>query len=237
MHGWFFLKGRLTHEINFLYSWYDDERLLKKQHQRSAKLQRKQQQSGSDVAKAFFAQDLLRIRPLAEEGILFCIGIWYIQKTMQETEILKKALYEQITNHTMKTTLKVKNVSLTEAMEAYVEEKITSSVKKALGTMDTPAVKLHIEAGLGSRHHRKGDVWQAQATLQWGKQTLRAETSGESFQAAVDLLKEEFVREVKKRKGKQGAQARRGARRAKKNATVAKAARFYRTGRIREEGR
>src|SRR3989344_4926170 len=67
-------------------------------------------------------------------------------------------------------------------------------------------------------------------------QGLYAEASGESFQEAVDFLAEELMREVKKSKEKENAQERRGARRAKKNATIAKAARFYRKGRIREEG-
>ncbi|TSC79507.1 MAG: Sigma 54 modulation protein/ribosomal protein S30EA [Parcubacteria group bacterium Gr01-1014_29] len=137
----------------------------------------------------------------------------------------------------MITTLKTKNISLSETMNISIEEKIAKQVVKALGAMDEPAASLKIEVGRASRHHRKGAVWQADATLEWGKETLRAETAGETFQEAVDILEEELVRAVKTFKGKRVAAARRGARRAKKNATIAKAARFYRKGRIREEGR
>ena len=137
----------------------------------------------------------------------------------------------------MKTILKAKNMSLTEAMRLYIEEKITRRIEKITGSQELSEPLLDIEVGRDTRHHRKGAIWEAKATYNGGKEMLRAEARGESFQEVVDFLGEEFVREVKKWKGKQSAEARRGARRAKKNATIAKAARFYRRGRIREEGK
>lgn len=136
----------------------------------------------------------------------------------------------------MQITIKTKFVSLTDTMKAYVEEKLVAHVRRASGG-DVPTASLDIEVGRSSRHHRKGAVWQAQATLRQGKDVLRAEAAGENFQEAVDLLENELIREVNTYKGKQSAITRRGARRAKKDATIAKAARFYRKGRIREEGR
>lgn len=137
----------------------------------------------------------------------------------------------------MQTILKTKNISLTEAMRSYIEEKITRRVEKVVGSHRLSEPMLALEVGRDTRHHRKGVIWEAKATYNWGKEVLRAEAEGESFQEVVDFLEEDFIREVKKWKGKQSAQARRGARRAKKNATIAKAARFYRKGRIREEGK
>ena len=136
----------------------------------------------------------------------------------------------------MKTTLTSKNVSLTETMKLYVEEKITSRVAHLAGAGSLIESALDLEVGRDTRHHRKGVVWEAKATFSLGKNALRAEARGESFQEAVDFLEEELVREIKTSKGKYAAEERRGARRAKKNATIAKAARFYRKGRIREEG-
>ena len=136
----------------------------------------------------------------------------------------------------METTLNVKNTSLTEAMKAYIEAKISKRVLKVMGSKRAQEAVLAVEVGLSTRHHRKGAVWQAKATLREGKTVLRAESQGESFEEAVDFLEEEFLGEIKKSKGKGDAVERRGARRAKKNATIAKAARFYRKGRIREEG-
>jgi len=137
----------------------------------------------------------------------------------------------------MGTILKTKNISLTEAMRLYIEEKISQRVERVVGKQSASEVVLAIEVGRSTLHHRKGAVWEAKATLQWGKELLRAETAGENFQEVVDFLEEELIREVKKYKGKENTQERRGARRAKKNATIAKAARFYRKGRIREEGK
>ncbi len=137
----------------------------------------------------------------------------------------------------METVLKTKSVPLTEAMRSYIEEKLPQHIEKIAGRRHTAEAVLAIEVGRSTRHHRKGDVWQAKATIQWGKELLRAETAGESFQEVVDLLEEELVREIKKTKGKEHAQELRGARHAKKNATIAKVARFYRKGRIREEGK
>ena len=122
-------------------------------------------------------------------------------------------------------------------MKLYVEEKISQHVGKVMGKQGVSEAILVVEVGRSTQHHRKGAVWQAKATVQWGKELLRAETKGESFHEAVDFLEEELVREVKKSKGKEHVQERRGARRAKKNATIAKAARFHRKGRIREEGK
>lgn len=137
----------------------------------------------------------------------------------------------------MQTTIKTKNVSLTDAMETYITEKLLARVRRMVGRTDMLTSTLVIEVGKDSRHHRKGAVWLAEATMQWGKEVLRLEVVGESFQEAVDLLENELIREITKFKGRRSALNRRNARTAKKNATIAKAARFYRKGRIREEGK
>jgi len=121
-------------------------------------------------------------------------------------------------------------------MQTYITEKLLTRVRRLVEHTDMFASTLIIEAGKDSRRHKKGAIWLAEATMQWGKEVLRLEASGESFQEAVDLLENEIVREITKFKGKRSALDRRNARVAKKNATIAKAARFYRKGRIREEG-
>jgi len=137
----------------------------------------------------------------------------------------------------MKTILTAKNVALSEAMAVYVEQKLFEPARKVMGSMDAPAFTLAVEVGKESRHHRKGLVWEAEATFRIGSEVLRAEARGETFQEAVDILENGITQEVKKMKGKRSAVSIRGARQAKKNATVAKAARFFRKGRIREEGK
>lgn len=136
----------------------------------------------------------------------------------------------------METIIKTKYVSLTDSMKLYVEEKIGNQVEKIIGKRYAPSAILALEVGRSTRHHRKGAVWEAKATIEWDKEVLRAQTTGESFQEAVDFLEEELTREIKNSKGKESAEERRGARRAKKKATIANAAQFSKKKRVREEG-
>lgn len=137
----------------------------------------------------------------------------------------------------MQTTIKTTTGTLTDGMRLYIQEKIIHPASHALGSAHSAACHLDIEVGRITRHHRKGGVWRAEASLFLGKRNLRAEATGESFQETVDILESELVPEIKKFKGKGMALAHRNARNAKKNATIAKAARFHRKGRIREEGK
>lgn len=126
----------------------------------------------------------------------------------------------------MQTTTKATSVSLTAAMQTYIFEKITEPVSRVLGSTDTSASRCDIEVGRTTRHHRKGEIWRAEVSLFLGKNALRAEAHGKSFGEAVDILKSEITREIKKFKGKGTATERKGARRAKNNATIANAARL-----------
>ena len=125
----------------------------------------------------------------------------------------------------MNATLKAKNTTLSDSMKAYVGEKIMASVEKIAKGNRIDAVLMDIEVGKTSRHHKKGLVWEAQATVHMDADMFRAEAEGESFQEAVDLLEGELLREIKKMKGKKTTVMRKGARRAKQNATIAKSAR------------
>lgn len=137
----------------------------------------------------------------------------------------------------MQTSLKATNLTLTEGIEHYVEEKLTAGAARLLGKADAPYALLSLELARATKHHQKGMVWRAEATLQLAKHTLRAEAWGEGLHEAIDLLADEVKREIKRFKGKADAKERRTARVLKKRMTIARAARPRRRTRTREEGR
>lgn len=132
--------------------------------------------------------------------------------------------------------LKATKVKITPSMEVYIEEKLYKTAERLAGRTNAPSAKMVLEVGKPSRHHKKGEVWQADATIYFGGKSLRAETTGETFQAAIDLLEGELMREVVAFKGKAEAISKRSARKFKKELKLSPAAKIKRKGRVREEG-
>ena len=139
-------------------------------------------------------------------------------------------------NEIMRTTIRQKNLSITPSLRSYIEKKIILPVRKLfeeVSAADFPI--LDLEFARTTRHHRKGKVYYAEATLTIGKTVLRAEVDDEDIRAACDILHDALAREILRFKGRTTAQNRRVARQAKKE-RYASEARLYRKGRIREEG-
>lgn len=128
-------------------------------------------------------------------------------------------------------------LSVTPSLRRYVEEKLVRPVAKLLGRHPAyPAALLDLELVHGSRHHKKGRIWEAIANLRLPGAALRQRVLGDDLHDAVDELEEVLKREVKRYKERSRSRLLRGARRAKKDLHFARAARLYRTGRIRQEG-
>ena len=130
------------------------------------------------------------------------------------------------------------NLSITPSLRHYVDEKLVASVERLLGRHpDYQAATLDLELIHGTRHHRKGKVWEAIANLRLpGKQSWHHRVFGEDIHAAIDELEVTLKRELTKVKERSRSRELRGARRAKKDLHLTRAARLYRKGRIREEG-
>lgn len=149
----------------------------------------------------------------------------------------------------MRITIRSKNLVITPALRIYIEQKILKPVGKLLGARgNSPPAEgglrgisdlpiLDLEFSRTTRHHRKGRIYYAEANLSVGKRRLRASAEAEDIRSACDLLEEELERGIKRFKGRAVALERRGARRAKKDLRLDSAARLYRKGRMREEGR
>ncbi len=97
-------------------------------------------------------------------------------------------------------------------------------------------VEAWVEVGRGTFHHKKGPVFWAECQMRFPKRSLRSVAQGEDLKLVITEVKDELQRQLKQYKEKLTAQAKRGARVFKKELKLSPAARFYRKGRIREEG-
>jgi len=89
---------------------------------------------------------------------------------------------------------KATNMEMTEAIKAYVEEKLLSLDKLMVDFRPEPEVS--IEVGKTSEHHAKGPFFFAEANLSVPGNVLRARTEVEDLYEAIDLMKDDLRRQV-----------------------------------------
>jgi len=99
----------------------------------------------------------------------------------------------------MKINIKGTNMELTEAIKDYVEEKIGS-----LDKFYDNILEARVDVGKTTNHHQKGDVFRAEVNLEVPqKGVLRAEATREDLYMAINQVKDELQRQIKKFKEKQ----------------------------------
>ncbi len=138
----------------------------------------------------------------------------------------------------MKITIRQKDLEITPTLAEYIDKKVVQPVRKFLkrnASTDLPV--LDIEVGRTTKHHHKGNVFRASATLSIGKRVIRADATDADIHAACDQLENELKREIDTFKSKASAVQKRASRAIKQQVRYAKAARIKQKGRIREEGR
>lgn len=144
----------------------------------------------------------------------------------------------------MRIIIKATKVNLTENLRRLIREKILSLEKfleEILKKEDVfdgkkPRAEAFIEVGKPSTHHRKGDVFYAECQISLPGEEVRAVAERKNLELAITEVKDELQRQLKKYKGSQKARQKREQRKTKKDFKISKSARFYRKGRIREEG-
>lgn len=114
----------------------------------------------------------------------------------------------------MKIIIKTTNIELVSSIKQYIDEKV-GSIDKFLGDMDRGAVEARVEVGKSTKGQQKGDIFRAEVNLNLPGKLLRSVAHEEDLRTAIDKVKDELQREIKKYKGKQKARFRKGARRAK----------------------
>jgi len=147
----------------------------------------------------------------------------------------------------MKIIIKTKNIELTTALKNFVEERINSLEKIFKSIYNNkyynhffgkgkPRVEAWVEVGKETLHHRKGPFFWAECQLKFPKRSIRSTARAKNLKLAISEVRDELQRELKEYKEKRLDVAKRGARTFKKELKVSPHARFYRKGRIREEG-
>lgn len=99
----------------------------------------------------------------------------------------------------MQTDIAVKNLELNAPLRVFIEEKM-GDLDRAVGSSGPASVR--VEVGLPSAHHRKGQVFYAEANLTIGGHLLRAEATDYDLHSAIVKVKEDLKVQIKKFKEK-----------------------------------
>lgn len=137
----------------------------------------------------------------------------------------------------MKIVVKTTNIELTPPLRNFIEEKI-NSLEKYYNHFDkeTPKVEAYLEIGKETKHHKKGVIFLADCQLIFPEKVLKAVAKKENLKSAILEVKDELKRQLKGYKERLKAKTKRESRVLKKELKISPQARFYRKGRIREEG-
>ena len=125
----------------------------------------------------------------------------------------------------MKIIIKTTKIDLSPSIRQYVEEKI-GGLEKFLKNFSPELVEARVEIGKTTRGQRQGDIFRAEVNLSLNGKLLRASEVAESLHAAIDLVKDELAREIRRCKEKETTKFVRGARSWKKFWQVNPLARF-----------
>lgn len=101
----------------------------------------------------------------------------------------------------MKTTVNSNNIELSEALIVWIEKKI-GGLEKFLKLVDPNVIEARIEIGKPSRHHKKGMVWYAEVNLKVPGKLLRATNINKDLRTAINQVKDELQKQIKKHLGK-----------------------------------
>ena len=99
--------------------------------------------------------------------------------------------------------IEIKGVaSLTPALKEYVVKKFRQLSRFVKRDEQEGESTLFVEVAKTTKHHKKGPIFYAEATLRLAKNVLRAESISSDARSAVDQLKGIFKREVLRYKEK-----------------------------------
>ncbi|MEK7566400.1 MAG: ribosome-associated translation inhibitor RaiA [Patescibacteria group bacterium] len=100
----------------------------------------------------------------------------------------------------MKIIIKTTQIELTPALKEYTEKKI-GSLGKFIKKIDTKeGVEIFVEIGKTTKHHKSGEIFYAEATMELPKKVLRVENSSVDLRAAIDTIKDVLKQSIQKYK-------------------------------------
>ncbi len=112
----------------------------------------------------------------------------------------------------MNTNVKTTNISLTPA----ISEHITKRLEKISKLVESdPAVKCDVEVGRTTGHHNKGDIFRAEIHIVGSHKNAYASAEQSDLYTAIDIVRDDIVRELTGAKEKYTSRVRRGGARVK----------------------
>lgn len=108
----------------------------------------------------------------------------------------------------MNINIKATGFELTPAISDYIDKKITT-VEKYLGE-DVEAVVVAVEVGKITKRHKSGEVFKAEVHISGGGHDFYVSVEEEDLYAAIDKVKDDITREIRRTKGKEEALAKKG---------------------------
>ncbi len=112
----------------------------------------------------------------------------------------------------MNTNIKTTNVTLTPAIREYVDKRME---KVSALLQSDPSVQCDIELGRSSVHHQKGDIFKAEVHIVGAGKNLYASSEKSDLYSAIDMVRDDILRELKSGKGKRISLVRRSGARVK----------------------
>ena len=98
-------------------------------------------------------------------------------------------------------------MTLTPAISEYVDKRL-DKIAKMLG--GEPSIQCDVELSRTSSHHNKGDIFKAEIHIVGAGKDLFASAEEPDLYTAIDIVRDEIMRELKSKKGKHLSFIRRG---------------------------
>lgn len=95
----------------------------------------------------------------------------------------------------MNINIKTKNITLNDALEVFVHEKI-DSLEKFLG--NTNSLLAEVDLSKTTEHHNKGDIFRAEVQIEVPGKLLRAESTMDDLRKAIVEVKDQLQIQIKK---------------------------------------
>src|SRR3989339_1221695 len=97
----------------------------------------------------------------------------------------------------MNINIKATGMEITEAIRAYVDEKVTTLEK-----FFPQIIQVNVDVGLESHHHNKGKVYYAEVNMQVPGRVVRVRKNAVNLYKAIDKVRDHFKIELEKNKEK-----------------------------------
>ncbi len=94
--------------------------------------------------------------------------------------------------------LKFANLESTPSLEAYADQKFRMLEKMLIHLDPEGTADLHVELACTTRHHQKGNVYEARANLHIPGKTFQVDETEADLYAAIDMAKDTLYRALEK---------------------------------------